>query len=130
MESFDSLVHEAHKAALRWGLTRDCAQDLVRHYGTGYKELFELVSEAPHLAGFLPGTGVLRAEVVHAVRMEMALTLSDVVHRRTDLGLSAHRESALQEATELMRQELGWSGPRSHREVKRVSSAIPEPVTG
>ena len=73
----------------------------------------------------MPGTPVLRAEVVHAVRMEMALTLDDVVHRRTDLGLVARPAQALEEAAYLMGTELGWNADRTRQEVAQASAALP-----
>ena len=74
----------------------------------------------PNLSAPLPGTGVLRAEVVHAVRMEMALTLDDVIHR-TGMGQGADLEIALEEAAHLMGTELGWSADRTQRELAQIS---------
>ena len=55
----------------------------------------------------------------------MALTLDDLVHRRTDLGLEGHPEPALEEAAYLMGTELGWNADRTRREVAHVSSSPP-----
>jgi glycerol-3-phosphate dehydrogenase len=117
------LVEEIHEAARTWGFTRDRARALARNHGTRYGEVFDLVHEDPHLAGSLPGTRVLNAEVVHAVRMEMAQSLEDLVHRRTDLGLEGLPEPALEEAAHLMRGELGWNAERTRREVAQVRSS-------
>ena len=127
--SLDGLVQEIYKAALPWGFTRDRVQALARNHGTGYGEIFDLVREDPNLAASLPGTRVLKAEVVHAARMEMALTLDDLIHRRTDMGLWSHPEPALEEAAFLMGQELGWTTDRTRREVAKVLS-FPGTVTG
>jgi len=121
--SLENLVEEIHEAARAWGFTRDRARALARHHGTQYGEVFDLVHEDPNLAGSLPGTWVLRAEVVHAVRTEMAQSLEDLVHRRTDLGLEGLPEPALEEAAHLMRGELGWNAERTRREVAQVRSS-------
>ncbi len=118
--SLENLVEEVHEAARAWGFTRDQARALARNHGTRYGEVFDLVHQDPNLAGSLPGTRVLRAEVVHAVRMEMAQSLEDLVHRRTDLGLGGLPEPALEEAAYLMRSELGWNAERTRREVAQV----------
>ncbi|HKJ02528.1 MAG TPA: FAD-dependent oxidoreductase, partial [Longimicrobiales bacterium] len=131
VESLEDVVREAHEMGLQWGFSRDRASDLVRNHGTGYKEVFDLVREDPTLAGSLPGTRIPRAEVVHAVRSEMALTLDDLVHRRTDLGLGVRPVPAIEEAAYLMSGELGWSAGRTRREVARVrasTSTEPAPV--
>ena len=99
---------------------------LAHNHGTAFKEIFDLVREDSSLAAPLPGTRVLRAEVVHAVRMEMALTLDDVVNRRTDLGLEGRPAQALEEAAYLIGSELGWRADRTRREVAlAVGSPLP-----
>jgi glycerol-3-phosphate dehydrogenase len=125
IESLANLVQEVHDVARPWGLTRETAQSLARNHGTGYREVFDLVHEDSSLAGPLPGTGVLKAEVVHAVRKEMALTLDDVVHRRTDMGLGARPAEALEEAAHLMGSELGWDADRKRREVDQARPSAP-----
>lgn len=130
LESLDGLVHQAHEAALEWGLTRDQVRDLVLDHGTGYEEVFDVLREAPELARLLPGTRVLRAEVLHAVRMEMALTLADLAHHRTDIGLSVRPGPALEEAAHLMGTELGWSADRVRWELDRVESPASASVQG
>ena len=121
--SLENLVVEVHEAARAWGFRRDQARALARNHGTRYGEVFDLVHQDPDLVASLPGTSVLRAEVVHAVRMEMAQSLEDLVYRRTDLGLGRLPEPALEEAAYLMRCELGWNAERTRREVAQVSSS-------
>ena len=87
--------------------------------------MLHLVRQDPNLGGSLPGTRVLRAEVAHAVRTEMAQTLEDLVRRRTDLGVGRLPVAALEEAAHLMANELGWTGARTRREVAQLSSSSP-----
>ena len=131
LESLDALVQEVHEAALPLGFTRDQARALSCNHGTGYAEVFDLVRQDPNLGGSVPGTQVLRAEVAHAVRTEMAQTLEDLVHRRTDLGVGRLPGQALEEAAYLMGSELGWTAARTRREVAQISSSsspVPLPV--
>ena len=125
LESLDALVQEVHDAALPLGFTRDQAGALSRNHGTGYAEVFDLVRQDPNLGGSLPGTQVLRAEVAYAVRTEMAQTLENLVHRRTDLGVGRLPGQALEEAAYLMGSELGWTAARTRREVAQISSSPP-----
>ena len=61
---------------------------------------------------------MLKAEVVHAVREEMAEKIGDVVFRRTDFGTGGHPgEAALQECARMMASELGWDGNRVQEEI-------------
>ena len=75
----------------------------------------------PELAHRLGGSTVLEAEVVHAVREEMAETLADVVFRRTDLGTGGHPgEEALQACARLMASESGWDENRVRDEINEA----------
>jgi glycerol-3-phosphate dehydrogenase len=61
----------------------------------------------------------VRAEVRHAIRHEMAQTLTDVVVRRTRLGVAGHPgNAAAAAAAELMRVELGWDEARVRDELE------------
>ena len=67
------------------------------------------------------GLTILGAEVIHAIRKEMAVTLSDVVLRRTDLGSAAvPDETTLRRVAALMAGELGWDGSRLEQEIESV----------
>ena len=76
------------------------------------------VSLARPLAEGLPEVG---AQVVHAVRAEMAVSLGDVVLRRTGLGtLGNPGEAALMAAARFMGGLLGWDRLERLRQVERV----------
>jgi glycerol-3-phosphate dehydrogenase len=56
----------------------------------------------------------------------MALTLADVIQRRTDLGATGLPSMAtLQKCAELMACELGWSVERQEQEIDSVIRAYP-----
>ena len=62
---------------------------------------------------------MLRAEVIHAVSEEMALTLQDIVLRRTDLGTAVGpTDEALSECAALLARELGWDSERTEAEIE------------
>jgi glycerol-3-phosphate dehydrogenase len=78
------------------------------------------------LAETLGGSGVIKAEVIHAVREEMAQRLSDVVFRRTDLGSAEFPgEPALAGCAALMAKELGWDEYRVKMELEQTRAAFP-----
>lgn len=69
------------------------------------------------LAGARPLEGDLAARTREAVRQEMALTLSDAVLRRLDLGTAgAPSEADLSGVRAVMAAELGWSAERQEHE--------------
>jgi glycerol-3-phosphate dehydrogenase len=67
----------------------------------------------------------LKAEVIHAVREEMAQKLEDVIFRRTDLGTGMSPGiKALETCADLMGKELDWSKERVQREKSEVADIL------
>jgi glycerol-3-phosphate dehydrogenase len=103
---------------------------VLESYGSGYSEVLRLVLEEPALGEPVrQGSPVLRAEVVHAVRNEMARHLDDVVLRRTEVALGGHPgDAALETCAALAARELGWHAARVGRELERASRALRHPL--
>jgi glycerol-3-phosphate dehydrogenase len=102
---------------------------LVRNHGSAYKEVLRYFAEDPRWGETLGSSTVLKAEVIHAVREEMAQKLADVVFRRTDLGTGGYPgEVALMQCAELMASELGWGEDRSRQELDEANGTFPSRV--
>jgi glycerol-3-phosphate dehydrogenase len=100
---------------------------LISAYGTGYGDVLAHAVGNERLAEpLVPGLPYLKAEVTHAVRHEMALTLEDVLARRTHL-LDQDRDQGLKVAAEvakLMGDELGWSEQEQVRQVEHYRHVV------
>lgn len=83
---------------------------LLNIYGGRAIELVELARAMPEIGTWLDSDrSVLAAEVVFAIREEMALTLADVVHRRLMIGLSATQGRELYDVVaNIAAAEFGW----------------------
>src|SRR5215468_862716 len=93
-------------------LPLETARHLLRDYGPDYQRLIELAREDERLrARLVEGLPQILAEVVYAARYEMALTLADVMTRRTRLAMLAGTEALNCAAivADLMANEFGWS---------------------
>lgn len=102
-------------------------EDLVGNYGTKYQYVLQIAFENPELLQNVTGSRVLRAEILHAVRQEMAVHLTDVVFRRTDLGTGALPDrEVLQECGLLMASELGWDEEKLQQEIQEVENVMPQ----
>jgi glycerol-3-phosphate dehydrogenase len=122
---FADLVHEVADA-LPEGVDRSIADRLARDHGSAYGEVLRLARERAELAVSIGGTGILRAEVVHAARSEMVSKLSDAVFGRTGIataGDPGHAE--LEECADLVAAQLGWDPARRERELREVRDRIP-----
>lgn len=108
-------------------LAPEIVANLVDFYGSRIDEVLATADERQGaqegereelLRRLSPQTNVIGAQVVHAVRHEMALHLEDVVFRRTGLGTLGHPGvPAIAQAAELMRRELGWDETQHAREI-------------
>lgn len=120
-----------------YGLDRAVLESLVHNYGCEYTRVLRHIERDPGLAQRVPGSSVLKAEIVHAVREEMAETLGDVVFRRTELGTAGDPgEEALATCAGLMAAESGWDEERVRKEIEEVKKEFPshrsaaEPTSG
>ncbi len=104
-------------------VTPEIWENLLEIYGSRYRDVLALCQQDAALSATLPGSAVLRAEVLHAARCEMAQTLSDVVLRRSELGAEGLPEpKALEVAADILAAELGWGEARRRREIEAVSA--------
>ncbi|MDH4108075.1 MAG: glycerol-3-phosphate dehydrogenase [Gammaproteobacteria bacterium] len=101
------------------GLSESGAQRLVDIYGGRVAELREIVDAEPELGRTLdPERSVLAAEVALAVRREYALQLTDIVHRRMMVGLSADLGARLTlSIASIAAAELDWGSREAERQL-------------
>ncbi len=99
---------------------------LARTYGTAWTDLLPLLREHRSAAGRVhPSSAVIAAELVHGIRHEMALKLTDLLLRRTELGSAGHPgDEVLQTCSRLAARELGWDEERRQREVEEAEEAF------
>lgn len=101
-------------------------EGIARSYGSEYPALYAEIRKDP--AAAVPVLGqerVARAQVSHAVRHEMAIRLSDVVMRRTELGaLGDTGPATLRDCARIMAGELGWSKDRLNAELEEVRAGL------
>jgi len=99
---------------------------LYRRYGANTRVLEAMIERDPDLGSFMvEGLPYVRAEAVYAVRHEMAVTLDDVLSRRTRARLLDIRRTnaAAQSVADLIAPELGWDTGRVTAEVSSFSEA-------
>jgi glycerol-3-phosphate dehydrogenase len=94
----------------------------TRVYGATAARVLGLHAEQPELGRALAdGVAVTGAQVLEAVRHEMAVTLEDVVVRRTGLGAAGYPgDELVRRCAQLVQTELGWSEERVEDEVAAV----------
>ena len=106
------------------GVDEQSRAQLLHRYGHAAIDVLKVAAERPELArricAELPD---LVAEAAFAVRREQALSLTDVLLRRTRLGITCARtlstpDGGAEPAVRAMAAELGWDGARIAHELE------------
>ncbi|HVP84686.1 MAG TPA: glycerol-3-phosphate dehydrogenase/oxidase [Rhizomicrobium sp.] len=98
---------------------------LTRMYGTRIDAMLAEAGNRPDLRQPLGITGDIGAQVLFAIREEMALTLSDVVTRRTGIGqLGRPAADVLSRTADIMAAELNWNAQRRNNEIETVTNSL------
>lgn len=127
IENVSSFPETVRSGAM--GFSEALAQRIARNYGSEYRQLVDDGGDDPWWLKTLPGSQVMRAEVRHAVRREMAIRLSDIVFRRTDLGTAGHPgPEGLRSCAELAGRLLGWSHETTEREIADIEGYFPPAI--
>ena len=102
---------------------------MVRSYGTEIDDLLNLNKLLGLSTDPLNTEGELLVQVVYAIRNEMALTLKDIVLRRTTVGhLGNPGRLVLEKMAKVAAQELNWSSDKMALEIAEVDAFLQLPI--
>jgi glycerol-3-phosphate dehydrogenase len=124
---FDSFEQEVERALRAIGDSplgspgaAERAEQLVRAYGSRWTAVWGQTRDDPSLAEpLIPDLPYTRAEVAHAVTEEMAMTIADVLVRRTHVAFESrdHGRSVAPVAADIAGDRLGWDAVARQRAV-------------
>jgi glycerol-3-phosphate dehydrogenase len=109
-EGTDAL--RAPGAAERLGTTTPVLEHLIGRFGGDARTLLAMVRAQPELGeALVPTLPYVKAEALYAVRYEMAMTLDDILARRTRAQLLARDACAgvASDVARLIAPDLGWN---------------------
>jgi glycerol-3-phosphate dehydrogenase len=108
-------------------LSPETVAHLISTYGTRHAGVLALIGGDQRLSQpLVPGLPYLKAEVIYAIRHEMALTLEDTLTRRMHI-LDQVRDNGLgvaPEVAKLMGSELRWSDEEWTRQVEAYRQLV------
>jgi len=113
--------------AQNYRLSPETAQHLAEKFGTDSPKVLELAAQDPQLLQPLTDGGfVIRAEVVYAIREEMAQTIEDILLRRVGVQFHSWREAAQAAPVvgQLLAQELAWSDAQTKQAIDAYLGSI------
>jgi glycerol-3-phosphate dehydrogenase len=119
----DFLTHETRKRSGELGV--QAVRLLISHYGSAYSDVLKYMNKSTEAGPTVTDAlSLIRAEILHGVKEEMAQKLTDIVFRRTTLALPGNLTQAfIKMCVNLMAQELGWNEGRVRRELAEVRAA-------
>jgi glycerol-3-phosphate dehydrogenase len=125
---FEDFVRKS-TAKQRLGIDASVMRALAHNYGTRVDQVLAYAEKDPGLTQTLGDTTVIKAEVIHAIQHEMAVTLADIVFRRTDLATGGNPgDQILLECANLAANELGWTNEQKETQLKEVYKRFPSLV--
>ena len=102
-------------------LPEDVVESLAHNHGSNASRLIGTDGN-----DVIAGSHVLASEVINAIDNEMAMNLSDVVFRRTDLASGGSPgDAALEQCADIVAERLGLSDGEKSRQLAEVRSRIP-----
>ena len=98
------------------------AERVIKTDGSHCNKIFELINENKSYLNLISeNPPIITAEIVYAIRNEMALTLKDVILRRTGMGmLECPSLESIRAVASIISQELGWDKPKEISEINNL----------
>jgi glycerol-3-phosphate dehydrogenase len=137
IEQFQSFLKQESQRQRR-DLSPKAIEGLIYRYGSAYSEVLKYRDDLTERARPTNRACVAHdpivdanhsslnnAEILYAVREEMAQKLADVIFRRTELGLAGNPgEKCVKRCAKIMSKELGWNANRTQNEIDEVGSVL------
>jgi len=121
-DNFAALVDEIRQQLPTGG--KQAAVALAHNYGSEYRAVLDCAPD-PVFWNVLGSSNVIGAEIVHAIRFEMAKSLSDIVFRRTELGSGGDPgQDAINEAATIASKEFGWNKEEMADQLQAVEQIL------
>ncbi|PJZ26443.1 glycerol-3-phosphate dehydrogenase [Leptospira hartskeerlii] len=111
-------------------ISQNTIEYLVRHYGTEYESVLELANSSKQLSEKLDEDGEIAAQVLYAIRFEMAMNLQDIFLRRTGIGtVGLPTDEVLSKVVEIAGREWNWSSEKKAEEIQKLKRKLKLPVS-
>lgn len=126
IDDIESFIHAMKQT--NSGFPAKTVEYLARNYGTECEKVLELARQDTGLAEVLNDDGEMLAQAAYAIEGEMALTLKDILFRRTGIGtLGNPGGEVIAKVAGVAGQMLGWNADRKRSEILEVEKAFTLP---
>ncbi len=106
----------------------DNIEYLAKSYGTEIDSIMTIAANNKELKQILNKDGELLAQVQFAIRNEMAITLTDIIMRRTGVGLLGNPGmDTIVKIAEYAAKELNWDEAKMKAEIQKINNRLTIP---
>lgn len=125
-DGYQALRNRLPAIAAEYGISEEIAVHLIDRYGSMMIEVLDLGKSERLLDRIDPVLPYIKAEIKYAVTAEGALTLSDIIDRRTRIGIESedHGIAIIDEVAALAAKTLGWSPARKKKEIEEFKAHV------
>jgi glycerol-3-phosphate dehydrogenase len=130
-DGYFGLVQQTRQIAAQYGLDEKTVTHLLNRYGSLMSEVLDLIVEDKKLAQPLTaGLPYLKAEIVYAVTHEGAMTVDDVISRRTRLAFEAPNAGLdlVESIATLIAPYLGWGAREKKASIAEYRAQVEREV--
>jgi glycerol-3-phosphate dehydrogenase len=126
-DGYFALKQQVAKIAEENAISEATVTHLLDRYGSLIEEILELIAEDASLSErIIPELPYLKAEILHAATHEGALSVEDVLLRRTRISFEAFDggADAAKEVAKIIGEALGWSAKERNDSVSAFLAVI------
>ena len=126
-DGYFALVQQASRISDEYSIPVESVTHLLNRYGSLISEILELIASDKKLAQPLyQGLPYLKAEIVYAVTHEGAMSVDDVISRRTRLAFEAPQAGIdlVDDIAALIAPPLGWSAAEKKASVAEYRQQV------
>jgi glycerol-3-phosphate dehydrogenase len=121
---YSSFVQRArmHKPS---GMGDEIIENLCRNYGSRYPDVISTAKKKKNLQPVCEQIPDIEAQILYAMQTEMAVSLADVLFRRTGLcTLGNPGASLIEKVADMMAGELKWKRQQKNTEIEKALKAF------
>ncbi|MFM1974489.1 MAG: hypothetical protein RL524_476 [Actinomycetota bacterium] len=126
-DGYYALTQQSAQIAEQYGIDEKSVIHLLNRYGSLISEVLELITEDKKLAKPLAeGLPYLKAEIVYAASHEGAMSVDDVISRRTRLAFEAPQAGIdlVDDIASLIAPILGWGAKEKKASIAEYTSQV------
>jgi len=126
-DGYYALTQQSAQIAAQYGIDEKSVIHLLNRYGSLISEVLELITEDNKLAKPLAeGLPYLKAEIVYAATHEGAMSVDDVISRRTRLAFEAPQAgiNLVDDIAALIAPVLGWGAKEKKASIAEYTSQV------